>query len=120
MKIIDRQAFLAIVPPVLYTKMHAGCDPDESLWIKCANDEPDDWLYTSIDAVGALECSGYMERADMIQAMESDPSVSCPVDYAAISRDGLHEGDEVKFVVFEKQDIERLSARFSSLLSAMS
>nr|WP_176456136.1 hypothetical protein [Pseudomonas fluorescens]CEK42595.1 hypothetical protein PQBR55_0216 [Pseudomonas fluorescens SBW25] len=119
MRIIDRQAFLAIAGPVLYTKVRANCDPEESLWIKVGNAGDDDWCYDAIDASGALQCGGSEELADRIYAMTRDPSESCPMDYESTRRDGLHEGDEVKFVVFEKPDIERLSARINKLLAAM-
>lgn len=119
MRIIDRKAFLAIDGPVLYTKVCTNCDPDEGLWIKVGNDGADDWCYDSIDATGALQSSGSDDLADKIHAMTSNPAESYPVVYESTCRDGLHEGDEVKFVVFERSDIERLSARISKLLNAM-
>ena len=119
MRIIDRKAFLEMEGPVLYAKVREGCDPEESLLIKVGNSGVDDWCYDPIDVVGALCCKSSDECADRIYAMAQDSDVSFPVDYESTCRDGLHEGTEVKFAVFEEADVRGLAARINKLLAAM-
>ena len=119
MLIIDRQSFLAIEGSVLYTKLRKNCGPDEGLFIKVGNAGNNDWRYDSIDAAGALECGSSDELWEKISSMEKDPNEHAAIDYETTSRDGFFEGDDVKFVVFDKADVERLSGRISKLLENM-
>lgn len=120
MRIIDRKAFLAHDGPVLYAKVRANCDPDEGLCIKVGNAGDNDWCYDPIDPAGALESSGSGEHADKLASMDDNPDEVASMDYESTCRDGLYEGGEVKFAVFDKEDVKRLLERLSLLMQGMS
>jgi hypothetical protein len=121
MRIVNRAEFLALPGQVLYSKVHKG-SPEEGVFIKYPHSEGqnhNDWNYDAISGTGAMECGGSDELWDNIFAMVKNPAMSVPTDFHYTGRDGHYDGDEVQFLIFEKEDIVKLNNRFTELLENM-
>lgn len=109
MKIIDRAAFLALPEGVLYSKYSPHIIGQ--LAIKGATCGDDFYTQDVADCLAAYSSDEYFELIERAQ----QTGESIPLDLEYEGRDGLFDGDEVKFAVWEKGDVLQLVSRLLQL-----
>lgn len=106
MRIVDRQAFLALPSPTVYIKIPQRWLCDGTLCIKIGNTaNSGDWFYQTLnDPEG-----GAVDSGDQFACLDAmiDRGVSYPIDQESTYRDGCFDDTEL-FLVYEKADVEFL------------
>lgn len=111
MKIVNRQAFLALPPGTLFSKFQPNFF--EAMEIKGESWlQSDDYLYQSIQ--DAIDSTSSSEFGDRLHAMVHK-GASCPMGLDSQSRDGCFDKDQL-FAVWERPDVEALLARLQQAL----
>ena len=112
MKIVNRTEFLKMKPGTLYSSYKPCIFGD----IEIKGDSlENDWYYQQIN--DAIDCNDSGEFAEKLFASEKDGS-SIDMDFHCEGRNGMYDGEEFMFAVWEKKDvvalIERLRKTFDS------
>lgn len=91
MKILKRDQFLQLTPPVIYSKVDCGCIlPSMYVAIEFFDN---DWLFKNLNSTAS-------------QMTSENGGFS--LDYEAIERDGSFDDETVEFLVYENADINSL------------
>jgi len=114
MRVVGFAEFLTLPIGTIYAKYAPAYT--EEFGIKGDSLEGD-FIHQTLDPIDNMERSGgSSDSCMMLVAMESDSSVSEPLAFNVMGRDGCFDDDQL-FVVFERQDHERLIERLQQALA---
>lgn len=117
MRIVTREQFLALPPPVLYAKMHKDCIDTENMEIKIRNVGDNDWHAITLDPTTCVDSEGSTESIELIFAALEDPTLEIPLNFYTSCRDGSFDSPEdVKFAILSKDDLVSLIFVLTKLL----
>lgn len=114
MKIVNREAFLALPPNTVYSK-YEPC-AFEGLAIKLESTDFNDF-YTTMNFNGAVDAHNGGEKFEFLHRSEHEGS-SVPMEFDSYIRDGCY--DDGLFAVWEPRDIQALIDRLQKCLDAHS
>lgn len=103
MKIIDLKTFLSLPNNTVFMKFNPMMF--ESLCVKQDSLMHNDFQYENI--TNEIDCSGSDEYMDILYNAISCNTVSIPMDFNCICRDGFFKEDQL-FAVYEQKDIDNL------------
>lgn len=123
MRIVDRGTFLAMPAGTIYQKIgyQPGCGGclDTAMSIKEQTLGDNDWVEQNLCLLMLAGCASGSDQDATMYRMEEDPTVSCPLDFECAGRDGFFETpEEVRFAVYERNDVEALVERLVHALEA--
>ena len=107
MRIVDRKTFLSLPANTLFCKYHASRGFQE-LQIKGDSLSSNDYISQAI--ADAIENNSSEQYAELLHKAEFD-GANISMDFDSGYRDGLFDGDDVKFAVYDQEDVSRLIAR---------
>lgn len=108
MKILTREEFLKLPVPALYTKLYDDKDPSDGLWIKFDNCGDNDWCKLEVTACNIELLDMDCEQDPWSEIVHGNYKGRLKWDHEGTMRDGCFEGDECRFVVYEKEDLDAL------------
>lgn len=111
MRIVDKKEFLTLPEGTVYS----GYQPCvfDGLFIK-GETWDNDFLENNL--IAELDCSGSDERFDILSKVENTGE-SFKLDFDCYGREGLFD-DEMKYAVYEKEDVEGLIKTLQESLKA--
>lgn len=102
MKILNREEFLKLDGPVLFSKYSPCITGDLCIRYDVIN--PNDFIYLSLDPVNLLDIDNFECSSDVCFAMQECLGNSATIDTDCYARWG-HVPEDEMFMVFESKDV---------------
>jgi len=118
MRIVNRAEFRALEHEVLFTKIWEN-RTDDTLYIGTGACGDNDFVSISLAPESLIANTGSDDLWDKVESLRKDPNLSLPTEYDGTGRDGSYEGDEVRFLIFEQDDVDGLIMRLVEVRQSM-
>lgn len=120
MRIVGLKEFMTL-GPVLYAEYDSNFYVRGKFNIKWCNSDniKNDWIMSQI-APDQLDTNSFNDTVDLLDKMDVDSSILASMDFEGTMREGMYyeDDDNIKFAVYERDDIENLIYTLQKVLIA--
>lgn len=117
MRIVNREEFLALPAPVLYSKVRKDAYKAPALAIKTGNHDKKEWFYYPLDPVASLG-ENNVERRELLDKAIAGETVDLTVNFETDYIDGTYGGEDTTFAILELDELRQLHALIGRVIAA--